>query len=70
MELPFKKGVAEDIINKWNIMYKVGPDVLEVFWEPQVFLCLDFWADLDDKQEQRVSLKKFKQWSDMMTFSV
>lgn len=58
------------MVNKWNNMYKDGPDVLDVFWEPQVFLCLDFWAHLDDKQEQRVSLKKFKQWSDIMKVRV
>lgn len=51
-------------------MCKDGPDDLNVFWEPQAFLCHDFWVPLDDKQEQRVSLRKFKQWNDMMKFRV
>lgn len=30
-------------------MYKDGPGVLDMFWEPQVILCLDFWVHLDDE---------------------
>lgn len=30
-------------------MYKDGPDVLDVFWEPQVFYSCIFWVHLGDK---------------------